>query len=454
MTRSATCQPPEHRTKYAYNAVGQITNWLQELAVATNNWGVGYDPADQLLSVHNSQGATSTDYAYGYDPAGNRLLEAIGTTNRTFHYNSLNQLVSSSDNPLANATCEWDAENRLAAITSGTNRSEFSYDGLGRRCRIIEKTNGVVRSETRYVWSGPDIVEERNGADAVTRRFFSQGFTAGGASYFYTRDHLGSTREIVDATAQVQTRYAYDAWGRQTKLAGSVDSLFGFAGYALHSPSGLYLTLHRPYDSGTSRWLSRDPLGAAGGMNLYGYVENDPLNEADPFGTCSTLTGEILEKLGHLADDAGKLLAYLDYARDKISANVLWSMFNDPEVALEEFKYTAESVEKQAQQWEHASTILTSLAALPDLYNYWEHPTFDNYLKTLVAGAQFIPVVDVSLDYGISMVDGLNNLVQVSPTEANAVLGTVDIFKRIFTEDTPPDAYTEARFPGLLHPQQ
>ena len=37
-------------------------------------------------------------------------------------------------------------------------------------------------------------------------------------------------------------------------------------------------------------WLSRDPIGEAGGLNLYAYVRNDPLNEVDPLGLLTTIT--------------------------------------------------------------------------------------------------------------------------------------------------------------------
>jgi uncharacterized protein RhaS with RHS repeats len=40
----------------------------------------------------------------------------------------------------------------------------------------------------------------------------------------------------------------------------------------------------RQYDAALGRWLSRDPIGEAGGLNLYGYVHSDPINCVDPNG--------------------------------------------------------------------------------------------------------------------------------------------------------------------------
>ncbi|MFD2257167.1 RHS repeat-associated core domain-containing protein, partial [Luteolibacter algae] len=55
-------------------------------------------------------------------------------------------------------------------------------------------------------------------------------------------------------------------------------------GHHHHAKSGLVLTWYRAYDPVTATWLSPDPLGEAGGLNLYGYVGNDPVNYWDPFG--------------------------------------------------------------------------------------------------------------------------------------------------------------------------
>jgi len=80
------------------------------------------------------------------------------------------------------------------------------------------------------------------------------------------------------------TKFDYDPWGRQTKLVGTQDAAFGYAGYFAHQPSGLLLTWYRAYDVNQARWISRDPIGEFGGINLYAYVSNYPVGETDPEG--------------------------------------------------------------------------------------------------------------------------------------------------------------------------
>ncbi len=82
----------------------------------------------------------------------------------------------------------------------------------------------------------------------------------------------------------VRARYDYDPYGRMTKISGDRDTVFGFTGHFWHAQSGLNLTLYRAYDPNLGRWISRDPIKESGGINLYGYVDNDPINYVDPYG--------------------------------------------------------------------------------------------------------------------------------------------------------------------------
>jgi len=192
-------------------------------------------------------------------------------------------------------TYKWDARNRLTAIIYGTaspafnTHTEFTYDGLDRRVQVAERTGTAVSSGTftstkNYLWVGSRIAEERNSGNSVQKRFFPQGEQQSGTAYYYTRDQLGSVRELMDASGNIAARYSYDPYGKTTKVSGTPDSTFQYAGYYAHSTSGLYLTKFRAYDANTGRWLSRDPIAEKGGMNLYGYAQNEPINENDPSG--------------------------------------------------------------------------------------------------------------------------------------------------------------------------
>jgi RHS repeat-associated protein len=235
------------------------------------------------------------------------LSETANGVGRTFQYNALNQLVSSSDTAATNAVYQWDAEQRLVGIIQGTNQSQFFYDGLGKRLKIVEISGGVPQTERRFIWSDLEICEEHNSNDVVVNRYFDQGEQQNGTNLFYTLDHLGSIRELNDSTAAVRAEYAYSPYGSPTKVGGNLEPNFGFTGQFRHMPSGLNLTFYRAYDARNARWISRDPIEEVGGINLYDYVLNDPANDVDDYGdSCEECLEKTLEVL-HLAHKAHKI---------------------------------------------------------------------------------------------------------------------------------------------------
>jgi RHS repeat-associated protein len=178
---------------------------------------------------------------------------------------------------------QWDALNRLIQITQGSNTYQFAYDGQSRR--ISETDNGTLTKQ--WVWVGNQMAEEQDGNNIVTKKFYPQGEQQSGTAYYYTSDHLGSTREMTDGSGTIQAKYDYDPFGRVTKLSGSLDSTFQYTGDYYHAASALNLTLNRGYDPNTGRWLSRDPIKNAEmrqGPNLYEYVQDDPILKSDPLG--------------------------------------------------------------------------------------------------------------------------------------------------------------------------
>ena len=182
------------------------------------------------------------------------------------------------------AVYEWDGANRLSSITKGVSKTEVTYDGFNRWNKIVEKTNGVVTSTKNFIWCGLEICEERNFA-GQGKKFFDQGFIDyDGTKYWYTKDHLGSVREVVKSDKSLAVRYNYEPYGKRTRINGNLETDFGYTGHYLHQASGLYFAPFRAYSSALGRWINRDPIGEKGGLNQYGYVKGKVSSSVDSDG--------------------------------------------------------------------------------------------------------------------------------------------------------------------------
>jgi RHS repeat-associated protein len=125
-----------------------------------------------------------------------------------------------------------------------------------------------------------------------------------GVDRFLHEDWIGSTRYMTDSTGNAApSALRYDAFGERTALAGpAYPTEFQFVGklgyqseYQDGSDPGLgidYLQ-QRYYDPAIGRFISPDPSGLKGGVNLYAYVNNNPVNETDPQGLTAGSDGVI-----------------------------------------------------------------------------------------------------------------------------------------------------------------
>jgi RHS repeat-associated protein len=257
--------------------------------LATVDAGGNFDGVADVVPGNNTVPVTAIDVS-GNSKTNNYLLTVSGSA-KTFSYDLNGNLTSDGAK-----TYEWDAINRLTAInyTGTSNRTEFTYDGFGRRARIVERTGNTLNSLKKFVWDGMSIAEERNNANKLTRKYYAQGVQFLNynpntiTDYFYFRDHLGSIREMTDNTGAVKVRYDYDPWGARTKMGGTLESDFGFTGHYYHTASSLHLAPYRAYDSATTRWASRDPLEQIMASNLYTYTHDDPVNATDVLGLSDT----------------------------------------------------------------------------------------------------------------------------------------------------------------------
>ena len=300
---------------YTHNSLGQVTRLLNQVGATTISdfSNISYDGAGNKLSVTASiAGATSlagtTTYTYdsldqlaqesstrnggftnnfGYDSAGN----AISFKGVTKSYNSNNQhtgtgfAYDNNGNPTTykGNSLSFDPENRLTAfgtvLTAG-------YNGDGLRCW---KQNASGTTYFLYDGSSPVIELDGGGSVTATNTFGASGLVSrreGTNSIFYSFDSEGNVAQRTDSSGAVLTNNLFDAHGNS--LSGGVTDPFSYKaqlGYYTDAETGLQILTHRYYDPETGRFLTTDPIGPNGGINLYAYVLNNPVNSVDPDGT-------------------------------------------------------------------------------------------------------------------------------------------------------------------------
>jgi RHS repeat-associated protein len=304
---------------YTYNPAGSLATWSG--SYQGNSAAATYDPQDRLASwTVKSGSSTVASEAFTYDPMGNRLTSTNGSVDDTYTTNVANEVTAellpsaheaykygydangsltnlsftNTASPTTNYTASlyYDGENQLNRYISGTHESIFYHNSLGRVTKILEYSGSTLESTTSYLWMGQHLLEAKTSAG--TKYFYPQGVVeTSGTPYYYSRDHLGSIREVTTSTGSVVASYAYDPYGLTTQTSGSYVSDLGYEGYLRHSASGLLLTPSRVYAARMGRWLTRDPAGFKGGFNLYGFVGDNPLHNIDPSGRTpiSSLTG-------------------------------------------------------------------------------------------------------------------------------------------------------------------
>jgi len=271
-----------------------------------------YDPDWRLTAA---RGVVNEDYVY--DPAGNLTdVTAAGVT-KSFGINDLNQAISAgTDNYTYDAdgnliddgvhTYAWDAAGNLIKVTDTVtgNTSEFAYDGFGRRVTDKETDQTGVSTVTRFLWCGVRLCEHRDATGAVSGRYYPEGEFRNGQSLYYAQDQIGSVTALVDASARTVGRVSYGSYGNIISSNGTMPD-FGYAGLYHHRASGLYLAIYRAFSATARRWIARDPLEEVGGLNVYRYVHDNPVNWVDPLGL-----------LDRLVFNGSSLTGYDDFAKE------------------------------------------------------------------------------------------------------------------------------------------
>lgn len=184
----------------------------------------------------------------------------------------------------ATRTATYTRDNRIATLTTSSGTDTNTYNGDGLRVRKV--SGGVT---TNFLYDGSTLVAEYPGT-ASTYHASGVSFTDGatGNRFFYRENALGSNLAVVASTGNPASRTEYDGYGLEIPILAGTNTSHRFAGkhgYYKDDSSGLSLLGQRFYSPKIGKFLTQDPIGHSGGLNLYAYCDNSPLVSVDPDGT-------------------------------------------------------------------------------------------------------------------------------------------------------------------------
>ncbi len=265
-----------------------------------------YGSDNKLTYFRNTGGTTTASTAYYSDNEGNRILQVDSSNgawvgpSAIMSYTAKGQLFFSMTKTAQAGTYDmnwhWYDGNGMRVVThnyqasgwsTGTapttgNRTYYIYDGSDVSTMIVH--NGTWWVQARFVTGG---------VDQPLAGWFQTTAGSGAENLSLINDYQGSTRAAMkpDGTREdYATGVNRNAFGTQEAASGTGGSYnvqAGFGGASTPNSTGGFTYLrNRWYDPTTGRFLTQDPIGLAGGVNLYAYAGGNPVAFNDPFGLC------------------------------------------------------------------------------------------------------------------------------------------------------------------------
>jgi len=244
---------------------------------------------------------TGSTHIFHLDPNGNRKAVASmpsgNVENYTLHlhsdqYDSVDSVSFAYDHN-GNLTNDgehqytYDFRNQLVKATRLQDNAivlSLYYDALGRM--IVEEEPSAIREK---VYAGINCVEEYENGQLVSSRVIDSGIdnyvqvSTNGQNLYHLTDIIKSTRIILNQDQKAGV-YAFDAFGRVQPFVNN-GAAYLFQGKKWFGSIGKYDFYTRWYDPRLGRFVQKDIKGFIDGTNPYTFVDNNPLNNVDPYGT-------------------------------------------------------------------------------------------------------------------------------------------------------------------------
>jgi RHS repeat-associated protein len=142
------------------------------------------------------------------------------------------------------------------------------------------------------------------------------------ATAYYFADAQGNVDALVYTNGLMAAEYEYDPYGNIVSMSGPIAGAnkYRFSSKEWNDNASLYYYGFRFYDPNLQRWPNRDPIGEWGGLNLFGFVANNPLKFFDVLGDCYYIGGNSGHVWAAVDTGNGEVLRY-DYAMQGYNGN-------------------------------------------------------------------------------------------------------------------------------------
>ncbi|WP_268801098.1 RHS repeat-associated core domain-containing protein [Pseudomonas huanghezhanensis] len=343
---------------------------------------LSYDSSQRILGAQNSRiGVLET---LAYDPAANLLDGPKSSTpavvhnqllryqDRSYRYDGFGRMIEKHSRQRGRQTFAYDAEHRLIEVKAQNgNVVRMTYDPLGRRIGKTEYApEGYELENTVFTWDGLRLLQDHRYGRTTLYVYADDGYEPlarvesqgpHSITHYYHNDLNGLPERLTDSDGETVWSATFQIWGNTPQetsdLGYGVHQNLRFQGQYLDRETGLHYNTFRYYDPDIGRFTTPDPIGLAGGINLYQYAPN-PLGWIDPWGwSCTAITAR--------SRSHAYLLAKKHAQVPRVSRGGI-------EISIDSVKETSRG--RNWSEMKSRGAKVTGRKYLPDGRSYSEHP--------------------------------------------------------------------------------